>query len=553
MQKANIKNGGRNMLKMKIEENTKDKSFIKNRNKIEGITLIALVVTIVVLLILAFVTIQILMKDGIVDKSKEAKEETIMAQEREYIKLAYQNLEMERMNNGEDITTDRVGNELKKYDEKTKTKGIQESEIGEKEIVIKKENGVGYAEIEYTETGHKYVVSLIMKTNISYSITYNLNGGTATGNPVQYSPSETIKLNNPTQSWHKFIGWTGSNGTIPEIMVTIPKGSTGNKEYTANWIELEAVCKVGETKYESIQAAIEACSKTAGETQTTITVIKNTEEEFKTYEGQNIILNLNGYTVKNTSTETPLCTNNGTLTIINGQLKSENGTAVLNKGTFIIGDNSTSINANVPTIYGKQIGIKNEGVLNFYDGKVQGIIPIQGNVTDTPTEYGPVTTDYSNGITTLQLGIVNNYEARIEWVYYTKLQEAIDVAKSKETVTIIKDIQLQETVQVSAEKDIVLDLDGYILTIISGKNTVITNYGNLTIADSSIERTSEIKIDTITSNYCINNQGAGSIELLGGTISSNSEDYISYGVYHGSTGNVIISGSKIISNSNDRN
>lgn len=32
-----------------------------------------------------------------------------------------------------------------------------------------------------------------------------------------------------------FLGWTGSNGNTNQITVTIPKGTTGNLNYTANW------------------------------------------------------------------------------------------------------------------------------------------------------------------------------------------------------------------------------------------------------------------------------------------------------------------------------
>ena len=67
----------------------------------------------------------------------------------------------------------------------------------------------------------------------SYSITYNLNGGTA-DNPTTYTiESETIILTNPTKTGYTFIGWTGSNGNIPQTTVTIT--GTGDKSYTANW------------------------------------------------------------------------------------------------------------------------------------------------------------------------------------------------------------------------------------------------------------------------------------------------------------------------------
>lgn len=71
---------------------------------------------------------------------------------------------------------------------------------------------------------------------IGYTITYNLNGGKVTTNPTTYnSESENITLNNPTKEGYTFLGWTGSNGTTEQSNVTISKGSSGNKEYTANW------------------------------------------------------------------------------------------------------------------------------------------------------------------------------------------------------------------------------------------------------------------------------------------------------------------------------
>lgn len=70
-----------------------------------------------------------------------------------------------------------------------------------------------------------------------YSITYNLNGGTAAGdNPTSYFVNnDDITLSNPEKPGCTFTGWTGSNGNTPQKTVTIPKGSVGNKSYTANW------------------------------------------------------------------------------------------------------------------------------------------------------------------------------------------------------------------------------------------------------------------------------------------------------------------------------
>ncbi|MDE6141138.1 MAG: InlB B-repeat-containing protein, partial [Bacilli bacterium] len=77
-------------------------------------------------------------------------------------------------------------------------------------------------------------------TPVNYSITYNMNSGTNnSSNPTSYNiTSNAITLGTPTRAGYTFVGWTGSNGTTPQTNVTIPKGSTGNKTYTANWIEV---------------------------------------------------------------------------------------------------------------------------------------------------------------------------------------------------------------------------------------------------------------------------------------------------------------------------
>lgn len=70
----------------------------------------------------------------------------------------------------------------------------------------------------------------------NYTISYDLKDGTVTGNPTSYNvTTNTITLNNPTRADYVFLGWTGSNGTTPQMTVTIAQGSTGNKTYTANW------------------------------------------------------------------------------------------------------------------------------------------------------------------------------------------------------------------------------------------------------------------------------------------------------------------------------
>ena len=86
-----------------------------------------------------------------------------------------------------------------------------------------------------TETGNKEYWA---KWEINqYTITYDLAGGTAEGNPNTYTiETGAFTLKNPTKSGYTFTGWSGTGLTGENNMtVTIPKGSTGERSYTAHW------------------------------------------------------------------------------------------------------------------------------------------------------------------------------------------------------------------------------------------------------------------------------------------------------------------------------
>ena len=69
-----------------------------------------------------------------------------------------------------------------------------------------------------------------------YSIRYYTNGGIAAGNPSVYTiEDDDIVLNIPARAGYRFAGWTGTGLSEPTLTVIIEMGSTGNREYTANW------------------------------------------------------------------------------------------------------------------------------------------------------------------------------------------------------------------------------------------------------------------------------------------------------------------------------
>ena len=77
---------------------------------------------------------------------------------------------------------------------------------------------------------------------VDYTITYDLNDGNSgeaknhENNPSKYTiESDAITLQNPTWTGRVFTGWTWAGHDTKELVVTIEKGTTGNKTYKANW------------------------------------------------------------------------------------------------------------------------------------------------------------------------------------------------------------------------------------------------------------------------------------------------------------------------------
>ena len=69
-----------------------------------------------------------------------------------------------------------------------------------------------------------------------FAISYELNGGVNhADNPAMYYEDEQVTLKAPLKEDYIFLGWTGSNGETPQEAVTIAQGSTGDKNYIANW------------------------------------------------------------------------------------------------------------------------------------------------------------------------------------------------------------------------------------------------------------------------------------------------------------------------------
>ena len=72
----------------------------------------------------------------------------------------------------------------------------------------------------------------------TYSILYDLGMGYLNAgieNPSNYSSDMEFTLNNPVADDYDFTGWTGTDLAEKTMQVSVPKGSSGFKYFTANW------------------------------------------------------------------------------------------------------------------------------------------------------------------------------------------------------------------------------------------------------------------------------------------------------------------------------
>ena len=90
---------------------------------------------------------------------------------------------------------------------------------------------------EYTTTITTNTTIYAVYTPTSYSIAYELNGGSGTMTPTSYDiTTETFDLpTTPTRNGYTFVGWYDNQNLAGNAITTIPQGSTGNKKFYAKW------------------------------------------------------------------------------------------------------------------------------------------------------------------------------------------------------------------------------------------------------------------------------------------------------------------------------
>ena len=198
--------------------------------------------------------------------------------------------------------------------------------------------------------------------------------------------------------------------------------------------------KIGSTGYETFADAYKNVRNGK-----TITLLKNITESVSI--NKNIIIDLNNFKLTYTNMDTPLVKSGKTLTITNGTLNITGGIC---EGTLKTGKN----------------------------GK---IVVTGGTFAVDPTEFvdtGKYTVTEENGKFTVN---EREYVAQVgENKYYT-LNDAVAAVADKGTVTLLKDVTLDDSVTINASKEVTIDGQGNTINVSDGKYIKASENGKLTL------------------------------------------------------------------------
>ena len=352
-----------------------------------------------------------------------------------------------------------------------------------------------YEDVQKTK---KYIQSIseqsILDGQTDLILYINPNGGTYDGSSevkeVYLKHNGTYILNTPSNDNAIFDGWTSN---VEDVLVdNVVTMNLSDVTVTANWIPNgNVVAAIGKKYYTSLSSAL-ADSKNGD----VIELIKNTTENVVV--DKNITIDLNSKKLSGS------ITNNSTLTLINGIVENTSGTAITNNGTLILGENDNSVDNNSIKVIGNDKGIKQNGVLYYYDGTIEGIEAIDGNVDSIANGYYlNIASNNGKQVVTLEtnpenaIAAINNGNT----LYFTKLSDAIAAAETyNKEIIIIKDFESVEQVTVNENTNISINLNGH--NIILGNS--ITNNGNLIIRDSINNSGTINNVKTLENNGSLN-------------------------------------------------
>ena len=182
------------------------------------------------------------------------------------------------------------------------------------------------------------------------TVTFDPNGGTVDETERRVEVDTIVgTLPSPTRTDYEFNGWYTEEGRKINTDEVIDDTTT----FYAQWIHVSdlVTAEINGTTYNTLQNAVSTVPKNGS--LTTINLQRNTSEQITISTGQNIIINLQNYTINNKGVS-PVISNNGTLTISNGYIKSNTTQGAINnesKGKLTIIDTTIEATGTKQALY----------------------------------------------------------------------------------------------------------------------------------------------------------------------------------------------------------
>ena len=340
------------------------------------------------------------------------------------------------------------------------------------------------------------------QSSIFHTVTVNPNGGSLDGSTepietnVRQGESFTLTDSIPTLEGYVFNHWDikvgdGETAPISDYTFTVSDDVTITATYD------KAIARNTRTnkEYASITAAISDNTLQAGDT---VLLLTDTEETVTIPEGKDFTLDLGEFIV------TGSITNNGTLTLLNGEINNPDGAAFVNNGTLTMGINDyldaeeqrVNIQDEYVRLIGTTTGIDQNGIFNYYDGYIEGDVALEGGYNAAPSYrntfdgvivyYFPLV-DFNNVKQLQHVSLASSDNAVSKTVdngaiYYYNLQDNINTSvRTGYKIYIVRDFDAGYTITSPADTDVTIDLSGYDISL----NDTITINGKLTIEDST--------------------------------------------------------------------
>ena len=426
------------------------------------------------------------------------------------------------------------------------------------------------------------LTNIIAKQSVVVKL-YDANGNVLTTTSLKAGAAEAANLTcnivlqgTASGSWKTTINATLTVENIPakiELWIdgTLKDtfenalGAGTNVDETAKYIALDCVykeAKINNTYYATLQAAIAAAQ--TGETivlLADVTLANAIDITGKTLDlnGNNLKGNVIGtirtngglYTTAENfkmigdgadyykTSDATVVIANAAITIAEGTVELaqswntlENQTLTVAEGAAFVVPSSMTFELNGTAIVSGTLTVNGQIILANKNATLKAVDGL--NVTTNIADYKVV---YENSMYKV---VAKVYVAQVGETKYESLEEAIAAVPANQTITVLKDITLAQTLTIAAEKNFTLDLNGKAINTGFQQNSTdkhiyaFDNKGSLTLANGTINARGIFNYGTLTvnANATINSidanggYGVGNYGTLNvyGTIATTTED-----------------------------